>query len=61
VFVKAEVIRPPDEGVAQADLERISNINRKEFEKHEREFQKYESWPGIISEPMKPWKVLETR
>jgi len=61
VFVKAEVIRPPDDGVAQADLERISNINRKEFERQEREFQKYESWPGIISEPMKPWKVLETR
>jgi len=61
VFVKAEVIRPPDDGVAQADLERISNINRKEFEKQEREFQKYESWPGIISEPMKPWKVLDTQ
>ena len=46
VFVKAEIIRPPDEdNAAQVDLERISKENREAFEKYENEFQGYKSFP----------------
>jgi len=59
VFVKAEIIRPPEEGLAQVDLERISERNRTAFEEHEDEFQKYHDWPGINPKTMKPEKVLD--
>ncbi len=61
VFVKAEIIRPPETGVAQVDLERISERNRNAFEEHEEEFQKYHDWPGIKPKPMKPDKVLDAQ
>jgi type II secretory pathway component GspD/PulD (secretin) len=59
VFVKAEIIRPSETGLAQADLERISERNRTAFEEHETEFQDYHDWAGIKSKPMKPLKVLD--
>jgi type II secretory pathway component GspD/PulD (secretin) len=60
VFVRAEIIRPV-EAIAgtHEDLERISEQNRSDFEKHEKEFQQYESWPGIKPSPTDPEKVLE--
>jgi general secretion pathway protein D len=61
VFVKAEIIRPPEEGLAQVDLERISERNRAAFEEHEDEFQNYHDWPGIKPKPMKPDKVLDAQ
>lgn len=61
VFVKAEIIRPAESGLAQVDLERISDRNRTAFEEHETEFQQYHDWPGIKPEPMKPAKVLDAQ
>jgi general secretion pathway protein D len=61
VFVKAEIIRPPAEGLAQVDLMKISDRNRAAFEEHEAEFQKHHDWPGIKAEPMEPLKVLEAQ
>ncbi|MFZ2147964.1 MAG: secretin N-terminal domain-containing protein [Sedimentisphaerales bacterium] len=61
VFVKAEIIRPTETGLAQVDLERISNRNRESFEKHEIEFQEYHDWPGIKPKVMKPSKVLDAQ
>ncbi len=62
VFVKAEVIRP-EQGMAQGleDLEKLSERNRLAFEKHEQEFQNYQSWPGIKAKPVQPEKVLEAQ
>lgn len=61
VFVKAEIIRPAESGLAQLDLERISDRNRTAFEEHETEFQEYHDWPGIKPTPMKPVKVLDAQ
>jgi len=61
VFVKAEIIRPTETGLAQVDLERISDRNREAFEKHEIEFQEYHDWPGIKPKAMKPSKVLDAQ
>lgn len=61
VFVKAEIIRPPDDGFASADLQRISDRNKNAFEKHELEFQKYQDWPGVKPQPMEPLKVLDAQ
>ncbi|MHC4703250.1 MAG: secretin N-terminal domain-containing protein, partial [Planctomycetota bacterium] len=61
IFVKAEIIRPSESGLAQADLERISERNRTAFEEHETEFQEYHDWAGIKSKPMKPLKVLDAQ
>jgi general secretion pathway protein D len=61
VFVKAEIIRPSETGLAQADLERISERNRTAFEESETEFQEYQDWSGIKPEPMKPLKVLDAQ
>ena len=61
VFVKAEIIRAPEDNSAQPDLERISDINRKVFEQHEEEFQSYQSFPGIKPSPMEPDKVLDAQ
>jgi len=60
VFVRAEIIRPV-EAIAgtHEDLERISEQNRSDFEKHEEEFQKYQSWPGVKARPIDPEKVLD--
>jgi type II secretory pathway component GspD/PulD (secretin) len=60
VFVKTEIIRPAGLLANGAeDLQALSERNREAFEKHERQFQKYESWPGIKSKPVEPAKVLE--
>ena len=61
IFVKAEIIRPSEAGLAQADLERISERNRTAFEEQEAEFQQYHDWPGIKPEPMEPLKVLDAQ
>jgi general secretion pathway protein D len=61
IFVKAEIIRPSETGLAQADLERISERNRTAFEESETEFQEYHDWAGIKSKPMKPLKVLDAQ
>jgi general secretion pathway protein D len=62
IFVKAEIIRPAD-GIEEAmrDLENISERNRTAFERHELEFQKYQSWPGIEPKPVNPPKVLDAQ
>ena len=60
VFVKAEIIRPAEKlGQGMEDLEKISEVNRTAFEKHELEFQNYQSWPGVKSRPVSPPKVLD--
>jgi general secretion pathway protein D len=61
VFVKAEIIRPAEvaNGHGFKDLERLSQRNRDAFEKHEREFQTYQDWPGIKPKPVDPRKVLD--
>ena len=62
IFVKAEIIRPT--GTLRQEmgqLETLSQRNREAFEKHEREFQGYQSWPGVKSAPVDPPKVLEAR
>jgi type II secretory pathway component GspD/PulD (secretin) len=62
VFVKTEIIRPAGATAnGTEDLKALSERNREAFEKHEREFQKYQSWPGIKSKPVEPAKVLEAR
>ncbi len=61
VFVKAEIIRPEEDGFVGADLRRISDRNREAFEKHEIEFQEYHDWPGIKPKAMKPFKVLDAQ
>ena len=61
VFVKAEIIRPAETGLAQADLQRISQRNRTAFEQHELEFQKYHDWPGAKPQPMEPLRVLDAQ
>ena len=59
VFVKAEIIRPPEDNEPQVDLERISKSNKEAFEKYENEFQNYQSFPGVKPSPMAPAKVLD--
>ena len=63
VFVKAEIIRPADADVAQADshLQRISDRNREAFEEHEKEFQEYNDWPGLKPKSMEPIHVLDAQ
>jgi len=60
VFVRAEIIRPEETILGlQENLKRISDRNREAFEKHEREFQDHENWPGLKPKPTQPEKVLE--
>ncbi len=60
VFVKAEVIRPNmADGHGMEELDRLSERNRLAFEKHEKEFQNYQSWPGIDPKPVQPERVLD--
>jgi len=62
VFVKAEIIRPSEDiDATMKDLEAFSERDRMAFERHELEFQKYQTWPGIESEPVDPPKVLDAR
>jgi general secretion pathway protein D len=62
VFVRAEIIRPSEALAGTNDeLEKISEQNRAAFEKHEQEFQNYQSWPGIKSKPIDPEKVLNAQ
>jgi type II secretory pathway component GspD/PulD (secretin) len=62
IFVKAEIIRPPDIlANGMKDLEVLSQRNREAFEKHELEFQRSEAWPGIKPKPLAPPKVLDAQ
>ena len=63
VFVKAEIIRPLDTNVAEADshLQQISDRNRDAFEEHEKEFQDYKDWPGIKPKTIEPANVLDAQ
>ncbi len=62
VFVKAEIIRPADgnDDSEVNDLKHISDTNRTEFEVQESKFQQYQGWPGIPSDKMEPFRVLNT-
>lgn len=63
VFVKAEIIRPADTDLAQAEshLKQISDRNREAFEEHEKKFQEYHDWPGIKPKAMEPINVLDAQ
>ena len=62
IFVRAEIVRPEDTLAAiQDNLKRISDRNREAFERHEKEFQDYQSWPGVAPKPTTPEKVLDTQ
>jgi type II secretory pathway component GspD/PulD (secretin) len=61
VFVKAEIIRPEEQGVVHDGMQRISERNRNAFEEHETEFQEYYDWPGIKPQTMTPGKVLDAQ
>lgn len=58
VFLKANIVRPYEEGRLE-DLQKISEEQRKAFEESEAEFQRYEDIPGITPKPMQPERVLE--
>jgi len=58
VFVKANILRPGDQG-GMEDMRRVSGRNRRAFEEYERRFQQAEDWPGIKAAPMDPTRVLE--
>jgi type II secretory pathway component GspD/PulD (secretin) len=58
VFLKANIVRPYDEGKLE-DLHEISQKHRTEFERSETEFQEHENIPGIKPAPMQPERVLE--
>jgi general secretion pathway protein D len=61
VFVKAEIIRPATLAKGMQDLRTISDRNREAFEGHEKEFQDYQSWPGLKPEPVEPARVLDAQ
>ena len=44
-----------------ANLEAISERNRRAFETHERQFEDHQSWPGIKPKPVEPEKILEAQ
>jgi type II secretory pathway component GspD/PulD (secretin) len=61
VFVKAEIIRPADVVAGEDSLRKLSERYRSAFERHEQEFQEYQSIPGIKSVPMNPERVLDAQ
>jgi len=62
VFVRAEIIRPAaGRPRGSADVDLASQENWRAFEKHELEFQNYQSWPGVPPRPVDPRQVLEAR
>jgi len=61
VFVKAEIIRPADVVAGEDSLRKLSERYRSAFERHEQEFQQYQSIPGIKSVPMNPERVLDAQ
>ncbi len=61
IFVKTEIIRPANAlSRRMEELERVSERNRRAYEKDEREFQKLQDWPGINPKPVDPAKVLKS-
>ncbi len=60
VFVKANILRPSEDGKGLADIMVISERNRAAFEKSEADIQTYEELPGIKPQPMRPFHVLDT-
>jgi type II secretory pathway component GspD/PulD (secretin) len=62
IFVKAEVIRPAGLLLQRMeDLEDLSRAHREAFEQHERQFQDYQTWPGLRPRPVPPERALEAR
>jgi general secretion pathway protein D len=61
VFIKANILRPDESRPGLPDLERESDIHREAFEESEREFQKYQEWPGLDADPVEPRRVLEMK
>jgi general secretion pathway protein D len=59
VFVKANILRPSEEGTGLADITIISEKNKAAFEKLETAIQTYEELPAIKPKPMEPFHVLE--
>ena len=59
VFVKANILRPEATLEGLSEIEKISERNRKAFEKSEELFQHYEDVPGIKPTPVDPEKVLD--
>ncbi len=45
----------------QDNLKRISDQSREAFERHEKEFQDYQSWPGVPPKTTTPERVLDTQ
>jgi type II secretory pathway component GspD/PulD (secretin) len=60
VFIKAHILRPGDDAGASA-VENVSRPKIEGFEKMERDFEKYQDWPGLPAQPMQPEKVLEDK
>jgi general secretion pathway protein D len=58
VFLKANVVKPYDE-LRLMDLEKMSEVHKKAFEKSEAEFQQLQNMPGITPTPMQPERVLK--
>jgi general secretion pathway protein D len=59
IFVRANILRPGENRDSLTELEKISKSKKEGFEKNEKEFQKYQSWPAVKPEPLDPTKVLE--
>lgn len=59
VFVRANILRPDKQVSGLPELEKMSDLNRQAFERHEKRFQEYQDVPGIKSKPMDPPKVLD--
>ena len=61
VFVKAEIIRPATLAKGMDDLKNLSDRNREAFEGYEKEFQDYQSWPGLKDQIIEPKNVLDAQ
>ena len=59
IFVKANIMRSDDNGTRLPELESLSDRKRKAFEKEEKDWQQYEDWPGVKSQPVDPVRVLD--
>jgi general secretion pathway protein D len=62
IFVRAQIIRPAESQTAvMEDLQRISEENRRAFERSEGEFQGHQDVPAVRPQPTDPAKVLEAQ
>jgi general secretion pathway protein D len=60
IFVKAHILRP-GEDAGKTAVEKVSQPKIDNFEKTERDMQRYQDWPGLDAQPMEPRKVLDER